>query len=226
VIRGTVVVAAAACLVVLSGEPACAQAAVEPGRIEIAVGPRWTGALSLAAGDANETTSSGAAFRIFTTSTVLAGATSFDTRLGVRITRRLEAQVSGGYGTPQLRISVSNDVENGAAVTSTERLQQFTVRGGAIWSLLPLDRRGFAPFVTAEGGYLRELHEAHTLVQSGHVIEIGGGAKYPFTSNGSGRFKQIGVRFDGRAVLRAKGAVFDDSLHVTPAAGASLYLRF
>jgi hypothetical protein len=220
------VLAAAACLLALRAEPARAQSAVQPGRIEIAVGARRTGGLSIAAGDATETTPSGTAFRLFTASTTLASATSFEARVGVRITRRLEAQLSGGYGTPQLRISVSNDIENGAAVTSTERLQQFTVRGGAVWSLSPLGRWGFAPFVTAEAGYLRELHEANTLVQSGRVFEIGGGAKYPFTSNGRRRFKQIGARLDARAVLRANGAAFDHSLHVAPAVGASLYLRF
>lgn len=220
------VVAAASCLLVCCADPVRAQSAGQPGRTEIAIGPRWTGGLSLAAGDATETTSSGAAFRVFTSSTTLASATSLEARLGVRISRRLDAQVSGSYGTPELRVSVSNDVENGAAVTSTERVQQFTMRGGAVWSLLPLGRWGFAPFVTAEAGYLRELHDAHTLVQSGRVFEIGGGAKYPFASNRRRRFKEIGARIDARAVLRSKGAVFDDRLHAAPAVGASLYLRF
>jgi hypothetical protein len=226
VTRGRVAIAAAAWLLAFKAEPARAQSAVQPGRIEVAVGARRSGGLSIAAGDANETTSSGTTFRLFTASTTLASATSFEARVGVRITRRLEAQLSGGYGTPQLRISVSNDIENGAAVTSTERLQQFTVRGGAVWSLSPLGRWGFAPFVAADAGYLRELHEANTLVQSGRMFEIGGGATYPLTSNRSRRLKQIGVRFDARAVLRANGAAFDDSLHVAPALGASLYFRF
>ena len=63
----------------------------------------------------------------------------------------------------------------GAAVTSTERLQQFTVRGGAVWSLLRLDRWGIAPFVTAEAGYLRELHEAQggTPAQTRETLHLG-----------------------------------------------------
>lgn len=200
-----------------------AQSADRPGRFEFAAGPRWTGGLSLAAGDANETTSTGTAFRLFTSSTTLASATSLDARFGVRIARRLDAQVSGSYGKPALRISASNDVEGAAPITATERIQQFTVRGAVSWSLPGPRRFGFAPFLAAEAGYLRELHEANTLVQEGRVFEFGGGASYPFTSQGS---KEIGARLDARAVLRSKGVALDDDLHVAPALGAGLYLRF
>jgi len=214
-----------ATLIVLTtgGHSARAQTAARPGRFEFAAGPRWTGGLSLAAGDASETTSTGTAFRLFTTSTTLAGATSLDARFGVRIARRLEAQVSGSFGEPTLRISVSSDVEGAAPITATERIQQFAVRGGVSWSLPGPRRFRFAPFLAAEAGYLRELHEAHTLVQAGRVFEFGGGASYPFTSQGS---KEVGARLDARAVLRSRGVVLDDDLHVAPALGAGLYLRF
>jgi hypothetical protein len=97
------------------------------------------------------------------------------------------------------------------------------VRGGVAWSLPGLRRSGFAPFLAAEAGYLRELHQGQTLVQAGRVFEIGGGASYTFTSSGS---KEVGARIDARAVLRTKGAVLDDDLHVAPALGAGLYFRF
>ena len=74
--------------------------------------------------------------------------------------------------------------------------------------------------------FTEHAHAWNTLVQSGRMFEIGGGATYPLTSNGSRRLKQIGARIDARAVLRANGAAFDDSLHVAPALGASLYFRF
>ena len=219
---GARAIVATVIILIVGGDSARAQSA-GPGRFEFAAGPRWTGGLSLAAGDASETTSSGSAFRLFTTSTTLASATSFDARFGVRIAPRLQAQVSGDYGTPTLRINAGNDVEGAASITATERIQQFVVRGGVSW-LLPRPRRfGFAPFLTAEAGYLRELHDAQTLVQTGRVIEIGGGATYPFKSNGS---KEVGARIDARAVLRSKGAVLDDDVHVTPALSAGVYLRF
>ena len=51
-------------------------------------------------------------------------------------------------------------------------------------------------------------------------------AKIPFSVNRSGRFEELGARIDARAVLRSNGAALDDSLHTTPAIGASLYVRF
>jgi hypothetical protein len=220
---GARAIVATVIIVIVGGHCARAQSAARPGRFELAAGPRWTGGVSLAAGDASETTSGGTPFRLFTTSTTLANATSFDARFGVRIARRLHAQVSGGYGTPTLRISAANDVEGAASIIATERIQQFAIRGGVSWALPTAPRFGFAPFLAAEAGYLRELHDAQTLVQTGRVFEIGGGATYPFRSTGR---REVGARIDARAVLRSKGVVLDDDLHVIPALSAGLYLRF
>jgi len=219
-----IAVTALVCGASFAASPAPAQSVSQPGRFEIAIGSRWTGGQTFGGGDANETTSSGTAFRIFTASTTLAGAPSIDTRVGMRITRRLELQAAGSYGSPQLRVNVSNDVENAVVVTPSERVQQFTVRGGVLWYLSQLTRPRFAPFVAAEAGYLREVHEAHTLIEGGRLVEIGGGLKYLVGS--FGRFKAIGARVDARAVLRSKGVAFDDSLHTAPSVDVSVYLRF
>jgi len=180
--------------------------------------------VSLAGRNANETTPTGGQFRLFTTSTTLAGATSLDARFGVRLTRRLRGLVSGSYGRPTLRIGVADDVENASSVTATERIQQFAVRGGASWSVLTGAR--FAPFAAAEIGYLRELHDAQTLVQTAPFVEIGGGGSYPFRSPGTGPFGRIGARVDARAVLRSKGAALDGGVHAFPAFSVGLYLGF
>jgi hypothetical protein len=219
-----IVVAVLVCVAALRADPARGQSVSRAGRFEIAIGPRWTGGQTLGSGDANETTSGGMGFRIFTASTTLAGAPSVDARLGMRITRQLEAQASGSYGSPQLRVNVSNDVENAAAVVPAARVQQFTVRGGVLWYLSRLARPRLAPFAAADAGYLREVHEGHTLVETGRLIEIGGGVKCLVGSYG--RFKAIGARFDARAVLRSKGVAFDDSLHAAPSLDVSVYLRF
>jgi hypothetical protein len=204
--------------------PAFAQARHPAPRMEIVVGPRWTAGSSLSSGDANELTSSGSEFRLFAASTTLARATSFDARFAMRVTPRLRALVSGSYGKPMLRISVSDDVENAAAITATERLQQYALRGGASWLLMIGSR--FAPFVVGEVGYLRELHDQHTLVQTGRVVELGGGATYPLLSNARGPFDQVGARIDMRAVLRSKGAALDGRVYAAPAVGVGLYLGF
>jgi len=217
-IRAVVAVATVFAAEIAHAQPAAA------GRMQISVGPRWTGGSSLSRGDANETTSSGSEFRLFTASTTLARATSVDARFGYAVSHRLRALVSGSYGKPALRISVSNDAENAAPITATERIQQFVVRGGAAWAVLEASR--FAPFVAAEIGYLRELHSEQTLVQTGRVVEFGGGATYPLVSRRSGRFKYVGARVDARAVMRSKGAALDGGVRVAPAVGVGLSVGF
>ena len=38
--------------------------------------------------------------------------------------------------------------------------------------------KGLRPFVTAGGGYLRQLHEGLTVIEEGRVFYVGGGARY------------------------------------------------
>src|SRR3989442_12865635 len=67
---------AGAAALVLSASPALAQSAsspaTEPGRVELGIGAVWSGRASLGARDANETTGTGGALRLFASSTELA----------------------------------------------------------------------------------------------------------------------------------------------------------
>jgi hypothetical protein len=81
-----------------------------------------------------------------------------------------------------------------------------------------------APFVEAGAGYLRLLHDERTLVETGRTYEAGGGIKYAFRAATAG-VKAIGLRIDARAVARTKAGIFDDP-RISPAGGASIYLRF
>jgi hypothetical protein len=83
------------------------------------------------------------------------------------------------------------------------------------------------PFVTAGGGYLRELHEGGTLAQTGKVVYVGGGARIPLVSRQARqRLTQLGVRADLRALVRSGGVTLDRQSHVSPAVAASLFVRF
>jgi hypothetical protein len=199
----------------------------EPGRFELGIGPLWMGRAPLGSIDANETTSAGGAFRLFSTSTELSSATGIEGRVGVHVWRRFEAEASASYGRPVLRTSVGNDAEGAAAVTATETLEQFTIGGGVVWyPPRPGIGRGLAPFVTVNAGYLRQLDEAATLALTGHVYQLGGGVKYLFASRASSRVKGIGVRLDARVAARSGGVAFDPRTRYAAALGASLFARF
>ena len=217
----------AASLSALGASPVFAQSdGAVPGRVEVAVGPLWVGSQKLGDQAANETTSSGDQLALFSTSSELASRAGVEGRVGVKLWRSLEVEASGTYATPEIRTQVSADFEGAAPTTIAERIQQYTFAGGLVW--YPVSRSGSraAPFVTAGGGYLRQLHEAATLAVTGQFYQFGGGVKFLIASRPASRLKGIGVRVDARAVVRANGVAFGDRRAVSPALGASLFARF
>jgi hypothetical protein len=198
-----------------------------PGRLELGAGVLWTGAQSLGSRDANLTTGTGSTLRLFTSASDLMAAAAFEARVAVKLTRMLDAEALASYGTPQLRTVVSHDTENSTDAVATETVKQYMVGGGVVWYLAP--RRATAhvrPFVTAGASYLRQLHEAATVVTTGQTYYIGGGAKVLFASRPRKSLKTVGVRLDARAVVRTKGITFDGRRSLLPALGASLFVRF
>jgi hypothetical protein len=214
----------AACLAgLLAGAvPARAQAS-DTGRLEISVGAAVTSGLTLSSGNASETTSSGGAFTLFSTSETIARAASGEMHLGFRLTRRLDAEGSVRFGKPQLRVAVTNDAENAAPITASERVEEATFSGGLVWYPGAFsDNSRVVPFVEAGAGYVRVLHEELTFVQAGRAYEAGAGAK--FVLHRGGGVKRIGLRVDARALAREKGLFA--TRRVVPAVGASLFMRF
>ena len=200
-----------------AASPAAAQTRASAGLLDVAVGALYMNRSPLTSGDAKETTPTGGSFSLFSTSTTLSAMTGGELHVGVHVTRHLELFGAGSFGSRQLRIEATNDTENAAAVTASERLQQFTFTGGALWFL---GGSRLAPFLSAEAGQLRELHEDKTLVESGLVYMAGGGISMLFAERGS-----AGLRLAGRAVVRSKQFLLDTK-RVSPAVGLSVFVRF
>jgi hypothetical protein len=184
------------------------------------------GAESLGTKSATETTGVGGTSTLFTTTSELAGAVGIDGRAGIRVSRSWSVEAEASYLKPQLRIAVSGDTEGAAAVTAAETIEQFTIGGNVVWRL-PGRRWSprFAPFAIAGGGYMRQLHEAETLVESGRFYRFGGGVSAMLVANRL-RTKGAGIRADLRGLIRSKGVAFDAGSRLSPDAGASLFLRF
>lgn len=208
--------------------PVAAQPASSiPGRLELGAGLLWIGGQPLGSRDANLTTGTGSTLRLFSSTSDLRPVTGFEGRVGVKLTRAVEGEVVASYATPRLRTRVSNDTENSAGATATESVQQYNVGAGVVWyALTPRAGARARPFVTAGASYLRQLHEAATLVVTGQTYYIGGGAKLLIVSRPRTALKVIGVRLDARAVVRTKGITFDGRRSISPAVGASLFARF
>lgn len=206
---------------------AAAQSADPGARFHLGIGVIWDGRQPLGDNIAKETTAAGGAATLFSTSSELAGAAGAAARLGVRLTRSLVAEAEASYLKPELRIAISGDAENAAAVTALDTTQQFTIGGGVVW-YLPGRRWSprFAPFATAGGGYLRQLHEQNTFLQTGRYYQLGGGLSTLLVTEPHVHIKGVGIRADLRALVRSKGVVFDGGSKTSPAADVSLFVRF
>ena len=203
---------------------AAAQSALGSGRIEISGGAAWLGAQAFGSATATETTPTGAAFNLFTTSNELGSAAAVDVRVGVRVAGTLVVEADATYARPELRVSVANDVESAPPITAVDRLQQYTFGGGATW-YAPRQRR-VVPFVAGGGGYLRQLHENALLVETGTYYQAGGGVLYVLGSHPDNRVKATGIRVDVRALILSGGVAFDGGRHATAAVAGSFFVRF
>jgi hypothetical protein len=213
---------------VLQASPSFAQSsAPRPYRLEAGIGVIWMGREPIGARTATETTGSGGTSPLFNTSSELAGAAGFDGRIGVRLSRWLVAEAEASYLRPQLRIAISADAEGAAAVTASETIQQFMIGGNVRW-ILPGRRWSprLAPFALGGGGYLRQLHDQATLLETGRFYQFGAGVETLFASGRRFHTKGVGARADVRAVIRSKGIAFDGGSKTSPAVGVSAFVRF
>jgi len=213
--------------VTLHAPRANAQTSGPRSRVEIGAGLLWAGSLPLGARPATETTSPGGTSVLFNSSSQLSGAAGLSGRIGVRVTRSLVVEGDASYLKPQVRVSLSGDAESAPPITAIESVEQYTFGAKALWYLA----RGrspsrLAPFAMAGGGYLRQLHEQATLVETGRFFQIGGGVSAMLATRPHFHTKGAGLRFDVSALIRSQGVAFDDEAKTSPAAGVSVFVRF
>jgi hypothetical protein len=215
------------CAAVLQVTPAFAQSSASAYHFEAGAGVIWMGRETIGTRTATETTGGGGSAPLFNTSSELTGAAGFDGRIGVRLSRSLVAEAEASYLKPQLRITISRDTEGTAAVTASETIQQFTIGGNVRW-MLPGRRWSprLAPFVLGGGGYMRQLHDQATLLETGHFYQFGAGVETLLMARRRFPSRGVGARADVRAVIRGKGIAFDGGSKTSPAAGASVFVRF
>lgn len=219
----------AAPMVAAAGGTASAQprSAGRPARVELGVGLTWIGVASIGGSDANETTPGGGSSRLFSTSTDLGAAPGVDARVGVRLTDLLQIEGAASYSTPSVRTTIGNDVETSDLTIATEAVKQIVVEADVLvfLSRQRAGKRG-TPFISAGAGYLRQLHEGATLVQTGRTFQAGGGVKFVLAARNRSPLKTVGVRADARAVARVSGVTLDGRTHLSPALGAGLFFGF
>lgn len=143
-------------------------------------------------------------------------------RIGFTLSSSLALEGGGTFGMPHVVVSIAGDDEAPPQQLEGEQLQQYLIDGALVWQLPMNIGRRVRPFVIGGAGYLRQLHEERTLVETGQVYFTGVGARY-WLRGGTGRRRSLGVRGELRANWRRGGIDFQDKTRVYPTAGVHLF---
>jgi hypothetical protein len=198
-------------------------------RPEVSIGGGWIGGAVLDAADANlrANASPPQPLRLFSADTRISGAPALAVDVAFAFNRRWAIEGSVTKSGPELRSSISADSEGAPAITAVERVDQYLFEGRVVIMLdeLRLGRRT-VPFATAGAGYLRQLHEGHTVIEEGTAYHVGGGLKHWLLARESGLLKAIGVRLDARLYVLTSGIAFEDDPRPQGAISGSAFVVF
>ncbi len=210
-------------ILVLVVMPGIASAQAHPagrdGRLEISGSVGIAGRHGLGAGKATEPGNgvpSGAPVTLFQAASSLERGPLFEGRVGWRFTRSLTVEGTFSMVRTHLRTSITNDFEQAPPIVASSRLTQYTAEAGVVWHLFARGR--VRPFVTGGGGYLRQLHDRATLVETGKSAFAGGGVKIRLHESAqrpprSRRpfLKSFGLRADARVNFTHGGFDIDET---------------
>ena len=198
-------------------------------RVEVDAGGGWLGGAGLGSADANLRAGDAAQqpFRLFSTRSRFAPAPTVHVRAGVAFNRRIGVEGGLTMSRPDIRTSVSADVEGAPPITIAEQIDQYAIDAGVIVMLNEL-RVGerTVPFASAGAGYVRQLHEGQSLVEQGLVYHAGGGVKHWLLARDRGFISAAGLRADARVYLMSGGIAFEDRARPHAAVSGSVFVAF
>lgn len=161
-------------------------------------------------------------FTLFTADSRFTRATMPEVRVGFAVTRHISIEAGASIGHARIGVGIADDRETDSQQLFGEDIQQYLFEGGVTWQLpRPIGR--VAPFVSAGGGYLRQLHEERTLAETGRLYYAGGGARY-WLKGGGNRSIALGVRGDVRLNLRQNGIDFEDRRRIYPSVSLAMFI--
>jgi len=203
-----------------------AQTTDDVSRVEISGGVRWIGSLDLASIPGNETTLGGGQRALFDSTTTLDRSLGGTVTVGVRLWQLIRLEGAAVYSPTQLITLVSDDTEGAPDTTITAPVTQILVEGGVLATPPPWRTRHVSPFITGGIGYLRQLNDGRTLVETGTSYYVGGGLYYMRAPARPGRVKATGVRVDVRALAFKDGVAPDSDWRAAPGITATFFMRF
>jgi len=222
------------CLIVLVlARTASAQSTEPPTlrahRATVTGGVTWSGSYPVGTRDAILRSSAVGAspppFTLFSAASTVESIAGLEGRVGFAVTSRLALEFGGAFAKPRVSTAISADPEVAAQVLEGEELQQYVFDTGAVWQLPFRFGPRARPFVSGGFGYLRQLHQGRTLVESGQLYYAGGGVRY-WIRGGNGTARSLGVRAEARAMWKKDGIDFDNRTRTFPTVAAFVFFEF
>jgi hypothetical protein len=163
------------------------------------------------------------AFTLFRAESSVEPTAGGEFRVGFGLARDLAVEVGVGYSAPGIRTDLSQDAEAAAITLDAEQLAQYVVDVSATWQLpRPVIGGRARPFLTGGAGYLRQLYDERTLVETGRIYYAGGGVRV-WLRGGDGRRQALGIRSDVRATWRTDGVEFEGRTRLWPSVTAMMF---
>lgn len=199
------------------------------GAVEVDLGGAWQAQVPLGAVSAPLTGNQGApVVDLFDTSTGIEAFPAVEARLGVHVSRVFEIEGGFRFARPQLETRITGDFEDAPDVTASESFAQYAIELNGVVHLTALRFGNGVPFIFGGVGYLRELHNGRTSVETGEQAQGGAGIKVLFMRSPRGLVRSVGIRADARVYARRRGVEIDDDepVRLHGGAGAALVIGF
>ena len=196
-------------------------------QVTVSGGPGWLGGHQIGTATAElRTNAPGAAtppFTIFTVDSRIAPTAAGEIRVGVEVTSRITIEGGAAFARRRVPFSISGDPEAGPQQLEGESLQHYEFDAALAWELRRPRGSRLRTFVLGGVGYLRQLHQDRTLVESGQLFYAGGGARY-WLWHRPDSSRSLGMRGDLRLNARRRGFDFETKTRLYPSLSLLLFV--
>ena len=193
--------------------------------IELSVGGTLMSPAPAGSSSATLITSNGSRLTVFEAESRTGPGFGADATLGFRLASGVWIEAAGGWSRATASTRVSGDVETAPALTVSETISRLSAEAGLL--IYFADRGDTSWFVRGSGGWMRELVAGNALADDGVIATGGGGLRHWFRQNGAGAVKRVGVRAEGRLIVRTGGVAFGDAgLRLAPAGSVFIVFGF
>ena len=139
--------------------------------------------------------------------------------LGYQLAGRTWFEVAGSWSRPKLSSKVLEDADGEQGATVSTVFSRFALGGALVRYLKDTGRTAW--FVRVDGAWMRETAGGNTLPGDGFIGGGGLGWRHFWRTTGKGAVKRMGLRFEGRGVVRGGGLELGESSVKFGAAGAA-----